>query len=212
MKKCQKWKQESSSIELKNSWTKIECIEYLNPIESNAKNKEKYYIVTFSKNGSAVVVALTDDNEILLLEQFRPAAKKCVINLPGGRINGKNKKQQIKKELKEETGFSFREFKEINNGDLFQNPTRITDKVTIFIAKKVIKEEKPKSKESAEKNARVLKVKLSEIEKLLSGKATEIKGTFCFPKNNTIKIIRKRDFCDMTTIAALSLFILNKNI
>lgn len=55
---------------------------------------------------AAVVLALTDDNKIVLAKQYRPGPGKIVIEMPGGGIDeGEESKIAAVRELLEETGY-----------------------------------------------------------------------------------------------------------
>ncbi|HKK96471.1 MAG TPA: NUDIX hydrolase [Anaerovoracaceae bacterium] len=58
-------------------------------------------------NGGAVVVAITDNNKILMVSQFRKPFDKDVFELPAGKLDGEeNPKDAALRELKEETGYT----------------------------------------------------------------------------------------------------------
>jgi ADP-ribose pyrophosphatase len=59
------------------------------------------------KEGNPVcVVALTDDNQVILAKQFRPGPKKVLLELPGGGVESdETPKDAITRELLEETGY-----------------------------------------------------------------------------------------------------------
>lgn len=56
---------------------------------------------------SVQVFALTKDGKVILVKQYRPGADREEIELPGGRIDeGESKENAAYRELKEETGYS----------------------------------------------------------------------------------------------------------
>ena len=58
-------------------------------------------------NGGAVAVALTDDGNVVLVKQFRKPMEKVVTELPAGKIEkGEDPLETMKRELKEEIGYT----------------------------------------------------------------------------------------------------------
>lgn len=72
--------------------------------------------------GGVCVAALTDNNEILCVKQFRYPYKEVVLEIPAGKRNGKDEDplECGKRELKEETGATADEF--IFLGKLYPTP------------------------------------------------------------------------------------------
>ena len=68
---------------------------------------EADYYVT-GKNGRTVCVfALTIDNQVILVKQFRPGPQKFLSELPGGAVNqDENPQDAIKREFLEESGYT----------------------------------------------------------------------------------------------------------
>lgn len=63
-------------------------------------------------NGGAVAVALTDENKVVLVKQYRKAMEKDIIELPAGKIElGEEPLATINRELKEETGYTAQDVK-----------------------------------------------------------------------------------------------------
>lgn len=80
------------------------------------------------------VIALTDDNEIVLVEQYRYGIEAPTLELPGGMVDsGEHPKQTSIRELKEETGFAGSEV--INLGKVSSNPAILTNYTHTYLIK-----------------------------------------------------------------------------
>jgi len=98
--KIKKWKQLSREIVFQKFSRGIEKIKYLLP---NGQEKD-YYL---KKEGPAVaILALTKDQQVILVKQFRPGPGEILNELPGGFV-GENEtpEQAVERELLEETGY-----------------------------------------------------------------------------------------------------------
>ena len=63
-----------------------------------------------SHRGGVCCVAVTEENKIVLVRQFRKAVEQELLELPAGTLEvGETPKQAIIRELKEETGYHFTE-------------------------------------------------------------------------------------------------------
>lgn len=58
-------------------------------------------------NGGAVAVAITEDNKIIMVKQFRKPFDRVMTEVPAGKIEpGEDPDTTVRRELKEETGFT----------------------------------------------------------------------------------------------------------
>lgn len=81
------------------------------------------------------VIALTPDNKIILVNQFRPGAEKTLRGIPAGSlIEGQDPSPEaaIKRELTEETGYGNGKF--IHIGTRYPNPANHTNVVFSYLA------------------------------------------------------------------------------
>ena len=95
-----------------------------------------YFVVEMPS--SACAVAITANDEILLVKQFRYPINQICIELPGGFIDeAEPKEKAIARELLEETGYSFTET--IFLGETYGNPGVLTNATYLFLCKGGVK-------------------------------------------------------------------------
>ena len=93
----------------------------------------KYYVVEFPD--WAQVIAITEDGQMVMVNQYRHAAEDRFLEVPGGTIephNGESNVEGALRELEEETGYTG-ELKYV--GSHYPNPALQTNKVDVFVAK-----------------------------------------------------------------------------
>jgi ADP-ribose pyrophosphatase len=80
------------------------------------------YVTRHSVTGIVVLVAVTPEREVVLVEQYRPAVRNRVIELPAGLVGdgeahaGESLITAAHRELVEETGFEAGELRELASG------------------------------------------------------------------------------------------------
>ena len=83
--------------------------------------------------GSAVMMAVDDQNRVLLVQQFRLPAGKKLWELPAGKVDeGETAAEAAKRELIEETGYRASNWKELVH--FFPSPGYVEEKMTIYVA------------------------------------------------------------------------------
>lgn len=84
-------------------------------------------------SGGVGVIALTENNEILLVKQFRSPYEKVVTEIPAGKKEaGEDPLECGKRELLEETGFIAKEFCSL--GELLPSPGYCGEIIYLFLA------------------------------------------------------------------------------
>ena len=79
------------------------------------------------------VIALTEDNQVILVRQYRHAAGEELLELPGGVIEkDESPEQAARRELLEETGYEFDDLEFLSA--LYANPATATNKTHCFLA------------------------------------------------------------------------------
>lgn len=110
------------------------------------------------------IVALTEDNRVILVRQYRHGVEESVLEIPGGVIDeGEDSLTAAKRELLEETGYRFNSFEMLC--DLFPNPATSNNITTTYLARggKKVQEQELDSQEDIE----VILKSPSEVKKLL---------------------------------------------
>ena len=92
---------------------------------------DPYFVVELPE--CVLAVAITKENEVLLIEQYRHPIQQQSIEFPGGFID-KNETPQtaIIRELQEETGYSFAGYHYL--GKTYSNPGVLTNATHLFVA------------------------------------------------------------------------------
>jgi 8-oxo-dGTP pyrophosphatase MutT (NUDIX family) len=94
--------------------------------------KPEYFVLEYPNWCNAV--AFTEEGKVVLVRQYRHAAKIISLELPGGVIEaGEDPAEAIKRELLEETGYQFDEVEQI--AVVYANPSTGDNHTYCFIAK-----------------------------------------------------------------------------
>lgn len=98
-----KWQKLSSRYLVKEQWAtlRVDTCDLQNGVI-----KDDYFVLEYPNWVNAV--ALTTDNEIIMVRQYRHAGDIISLEIPGGVIDGDEKPEDaVRRELLEETGYSF---------------------------------------------------------------------------------------------------------
>jgi ADP-ribose diphosphatase len=102
-------------------------------VSSSGKIIDPYYVYEFPEWVTAV--ALTEDNRVVMVKQYRHACGEICIELPGGCVDDTdtNFETAVRRELLEETGYSFSSYEYL--GKTSANPSTNNNWMHIFLAK-----------------------------------------------------------------------------
>lgn len=88
--------------------------------------------------GGVGVFAITDDNKVLIVKQYRKPIERAIYEIPAGKIDrGEEPIECGKRELEEETGFKAKEF--IPLGFMYPTPGFANEITHMFLARKLYK-------------------------------------------------------------------------
>src|ERR1700744_5897724 len=100
------WKKLSAHYIHKGPWATLRTDKCEMP---NGHIVQDYYVLEYSNWVNAV--AITEDNKVLMVHQYRHAAEIISLEIPGGVIDdGETPEQALRRELLEETGYQFDNF------------------------------------------------------------------------------------------------------
>ncbi len=86
--------------------------------------------------GAAVIVALDDQQRVLMVRQYRSAAGKELLEIPAGTLNsGEDPALCATRELKEETGYHAAQWEPL--GYLYPSPGFSTEKMFLYYARQL---------------------------------------------------------------------------
>ena len=123
--------------------------------------------------GAVAIIALTENNEIVLIRQYRKPVEQALIEIPAGMIKeGEKESEAARRELEEETGYVAKDIKKIIEG--FASPGYSTEVLKYYLATDLIKS---KQKNDDDENIKVEVVKIDEAFKLIKeGKVKDCKS------------------------------------
>jgi ADP-ribose pyrophosphatase len=115
------------------------------------------------------IVPLLDDKKICLIEQYRAAIARVLLEIPAGKVNPKESLEECaKRELKEETGYRAENWKKLIS--FYSSPGFCDEMLTIFMARCLSKGNQDLDKDE---NIKIKVVTISEAKEMI--KTGEIK-------------------------------------
>lgn len=115
--------------------------------------------------GAVAILALTDDDKIVMVEQYRKALEKTIIEIPAGKLeHGEDPVTCAKRELEEETGYGCKEMEHLLS--FYTSPGFADEIVHLYIAKRLEKLENAASLDEDE-FVNLMEITLKEAEAYL---------------------------------------------
>lgn len=168
MSKIRPWKEVSRELAFEKYSRGVEKVVFEMPDGS----LEDFYIKSEGK--AACIVALTEDNQIILVRQFRPGPEEIIVGLPGGYVDrGEALMAAAQRELREETGYE---------GDMQFVTSHLCDAYSTmerqcFVATNCRKVAEPQ--QSSIEHTEVVVVSLTEFrERLRKGRMTDVSAGY----------------------------------
>jgi 8-oxo-dGTP pyrophosphatase MutT (NUDIX family) len=97
----------------------------------DGKIVDPYFVVELPT--AATAFALTEDNKVILVKQYRHPINEVILETPGGFVDeGEDYSSAMKRELLEETGYSFNQIEYL--GKMAANPGILNNYTEMFIA------------------------------------------------------------------------------
>lgn len=123
--------------------------------------------------GAAVIVAVDDAGQVLLVRQYRHAVGREMLELPAGtREKGEPAEQTAPRELQEETGYSAGTWEPLAH--FFSSPGILTEEMFIYLARKL---SAGQSKTESDEKIQVVQVPLGDAVAMVErGEITDAKS------------------------------------
>ncbi|KHT47281.1 NUDIX hydrolase [Vibrio sinaloensis] len=159
-----------------HSWKRISLVEESVTLP-NGKNIQHTTIV---HPGATVILPITQDGHIILINQFRPSLKKWLLELPAGTIeNAEEIEECARRELEEETGYSAKQM--ISLGQVTPLAGFCDEIQYLFVAKELDKTYRYECDD--DEVIEVITLTIEELEqKIIRGEVSDAKTIACLSK------------------------------
>ncbi|MGH8000871.1 MAG: NUDIX hydrolase [Brasilonema sp.] len=134
MTNLQKWKLLHSKMVLDHYWCKVRQDEIQLP---NGKIIDDYFVNV--RPEITLILPITSSKEIIFVRQYRHAVGEFLLELPAGLFNPEQESAEAAaiREMQEETAYIAQKVTKI--ATLYDNPSKDTNKIHLFLAENVIK-------------------------------------------------------------------------
>lgn len=111
---------------------------YLEDVELPNGKEAKREIIKHP--GAVAILAITDENKIVMVEQFRKALDRTIVEIPAGKLEkGEEPAACARRELEEETGYECGSLELLNS--FYTSPGFSDEIVHVYIARGLVKKE-----------------------------------------------------------------------
>lgn len=148
------------SSEMKFKGNVLSLREDLVQLPNNSTSKRE----VVQHNGAVGIVALNENNEIVLVKQFRAGIRRVTLELPAGKLElGEEPLECGKRELEEETGYKANSFKKLVS--FATSPAILEEIIHIFLASDLYE---GKTNPDEDEFVETVTVSLNQAKKLIS--------------------------------------------
>jgi 8-oxo-dGTP pyrophosphatase MutT (NUDIX family) len=153
----QKWITLRSNTILKDRWINLRADSCAT---SSGRIISPYYVLSYPD--WVHVVALTPQDRLVLVHQYRHAANETLLELPGGAVDPSDAslEQAARRELEEETGFRAHNWELISS--LYPNPATQTNRIHTYLATDAVSK-RPQQLDEGEEGLRIAVVAVSDV-------------------------------------------------
>ncbi|EGQ2941950.1 NUDIX hydrolase [Staphylococcus pseudintermedius] len=100
-------------------------------------NNETAYREVVKHNGAVAICALTPDQQVILVKQYRKALEQELLEIPAGKLEpGEDRESAAMRELEEETGFKAKKLTLI--GEVYGTPGFSNEKISVYFADNLV--------------------------------------------------------------------------
>ncbi|MFJ7973967.1 NUDIX hydrolase [Psychrobacillus sp. NPDC096389] len=129
--------------------------------------------------GAVAVIAITEDKKIILVEQYRKALERSIIEIPAGKIEpNEDPELTALRELEEETGYTTKKLQYIQS--FATSPGFADEIIHLYLAENIVKVEE-KAELDEDEFVELMHVSLEEMESMITTKQIyDAKTAFAF--------------------------------